>query len=165
MHLLKKGEEIFGHVIDFLGFLSGLLLLFLMLITCYEVVMRYLFRSPSGWVVEVCEYMLLYITFFGTTWLLKHDRHVRVDILVALFKPKLRRILGLVTCLMGATSCSFLVVYGTLNTFEHFQNGTLVIQTLNTPKWTLVAVIPLGSFLLVIQFLRQFVALLRGAME
>ena len=160
MNLLQKTMATFDRTINFLAFLAGSLLVLLMVIICYEVVMRYLFRVPSGWVVEVCEYMLLYITFFGTAWLLKQDRHVRVDVVLALINPRFQKALGLVTSIMGAVSCSFLVIYGAINTWNHLQKGTLVIQTLNTPKWILVAVIPLGSFLLIIQFLRHFYGLL-----
>ena len=163
MSLLRKGVVVFDSLVDFLGFLSGLLLVLLMSITCYAVVMRYIFHSPSGWVIEVCEYMLLYITFLGTTWLLKRDGHVKVDIVLVSLNPKVANVLRLVTSIMGAVSCAFLVVYGTLNTVKYYQGGTLVIQTLNTPKWILTAVIPFGSFLLVVQFLRQFIVLLHNS--
>jgi len=163
MNLLQKALVAYDRTINFLAFLAGSLLVLLMLIICYEVLMRYFFRVPSGWIVEICEYMLLYITFFGTAWLLKEDRHIRVDVVFALFNPRFQKVLGLVTSAMGAISCSFIVVFGALNTWKHIQEGTLVIQTLNTPKWVLVAVIPLGSFLLVIQFLRYFFGLLDRA--
>ena len=34
------------------------------------------------------------------------------------------------------------------------------MQTINMPRWVLMAVIPMGGFMLTIQFLRQFLNLL-----
>jgi C4-dicarboxylate transporter DctQ subunit len=160
MNLLRKALGAFDRTINFMAFLAGLLLGLLMLIVCYEVVMRYVFRAPSGWVVEICEYMLLYTTFLGTAWLLKVDGHIRVDIVFAGLTPVIQRVFSMATSLMGAVSCSFLFLYGLSNTLHHLHEGTLVIQTLNTPKWMLMAIIPIGSVLLVIQFLRNFFGLL-----
>lgn len=158
--VLQRTLAVFDWTINLLAFLAGLFLALLMLIICYEVVMRYIFHAPPGWVVEVCEYMLLYITFLGTAWLLKKDGHVRVDIVLALLNPGIRRLLNILTSLIGAVGCLFLFVYSLLSTWHHLEKATLVIQTMNTPKWILTAIIPIGSFLLVIQFLRNFFVLL-----
>jgi TRAP-type C4-dicarboxylate transport system permease small subunit len=40
---------------------------------CYEVVMRYFFMIPSLWVVQTCEYALLWIVFLGATRLLSEQ--------------------------------------------------------------------------------------------
>jgi C4-dicarboxylate transporter, DctQ subunit len=157
---LEKGWEIFDHVINFLAFLAGILVILLMLITCFQVVMRYIFHAPFGWVVEICEYMLLYITFLGTAWLLRENGHVGVDIVLNFLHPQLRKILILVTSGICALACPFLVLYGMMITWDYFERGTLVMQTINTPKWILMAVIPMGGFMLTIQFLRQFLNLL-----
>ena len=154
--------SILDRVISFMAYLAALLLFLLMLIICYEVVMRYLFRSPTGWVIEACEYALLYITFLGAPWLLKQDGHIRVDILFAFLNRKVSRILNTATSLVGAIACGFLFVYGILSTWHHFQESTLVIQTLNTPKWALLIIIPTGSFFLVLQFLCIFYAQYSG---
>ena len=157
---LEKGGEIFDHVINFLAFLAGALVILLMLITCFQVVMRYVFHSPFGWVVEICEYMLLYITFLGAAWLLREDGHVRVDIILNFLHPRPRKILILVTFGICALACPFLVLYGMAITWDYFERGTLVMQTINMPRWVLMAVIPMGGFMLTIQFLRQFLNLL-----
>lgn len=154
--------SVHDRVISIMAYLAALLLFLLMLIICYEVVMRYLFRSPTGWVIEACEYALLYITFLGAAWLLRQDGHIRVDILFAFLNRKVSRVLNMTTSLVGAIACGFLLVYGVLSTWHHFQESTLVIQTLNTPKWVLLIIIPIGSFFLVLQFLCIFYAQYSG---
>jgi TRAP-type C4-dicarboxylate transport system permease small subunit len=128
----------------------------MMLLVCCSVVMRYILNLPVGWVVEVCEFGLLFITFFGTTWLLKKDGHIKVDLVISKLPLVVRKVFFRVTCLIGAVACGFLLWFGTYETWDHFQRSTLVIQTLETPKWMLMIVIPFGALLLIIQFIRMF---------
>jgi len=155
-----KSKNLFGQwfdaLIDGFAFIAGLLLVGMMLLVCCSVVMRYILKLPVGWVVEVCEFGLLFITFFGTTWLLKKDGHIKVDLLISVLPPAARKVLFRVTCLMGAAACGFLLWFGAYETWDHFQRSTLVIQTLETPKWMLLIVIPFGALLLIIQFVRMF---------
>ena len=149
-------EKWFDALIDGCAVIAGLLLVAMMLLVCCSVVMRYMMHLPVGWVVEVCEFGLLFITFLGTTWLLKKDGHIKVDIVIGSLQPAVRKVIFRITSLVGAASCGFLLWYGTYETWDHFQRSTLVIQTLETPKWMLLIVIPFGSLLMIIQFMRLF---------
>ncbi len=51
----------FDHVLLALTYLAIGLLLFMGASVIYEIFMRYLFNSPTRWVVEFSEYTLLYI--------------------------------------------------------------------------------------------------------
>jgi TRAP-type C4-dicarboxylate transport system permease small subunit len=149
-------EKLFDNIINGFALIAGLLLVAMMLLVCCSVIMRYILNLPVGWVVEVCEFGLLFITFFGTTWLLKKDGHIKVDLVISVLPPVVRKVLFRITCLMGAAACGFLLWYGAYETWDHFQRSTLVIQTLETPKWMLLVVIPFGALLLIIQFIRMF---------
>lgn len=165
MSFSRRVMGVFDRIVDVFGFLSGVLIVLLMLLVCYDVVMRYWFRAPTGWLVELCEYMLLYITFLGTTWILRADTHIRMDIVISHLSRRTQRILEIITSAMGAISCSFLTVYAAKSTWYHFGKATLVIQTLSFPKWTLLVIIPVGSFLLAVQFVRRFLNFIRVTSE
>ena len=81
-----------GRILDFIivsfSFVAGLLLAFILLSVCLEVVMRYFFNRPLQWVVELTEYALLYITFLGTAWLLRSEGHINVDVFLTLFSRR-----------------------------------------------------------------------------
>lgn len=61
------------------------------LLTLYEVVARYLLRSPTSWTMEVC------ILLAGVHYLvsgfsaLARDQHIRVDALVSILPARVRR--------------------------------------------------------------------------
>ena len=152
---MEKTRAIFDHAIDSLAGMAGVLVIGIMLIMCYEVVMRYFLNRPPAWAVEVCEYMLYLLAFLGAAWLLKLGGHVRVDIVVSQLNPKAQTLLNIATSIIGVLICLTIAWYGGESTWDHFQRGIPVVKTLKIPKAPLLAFISIGCFLLSIQFLRQ----------
>lgn len=155
MEQKKRWVRFYDGVIDTLAVIAGVLTILVMLLTCYLVVMRYIFLRPPAWIVELSEYILLYITFFGAAWLLRKNGHVNVDIVLIFLPNSWKRALNVITAVLGSISCLILTAIASWVTANNYIRGLYSIQTLSVPKWILLAVIPLGSFLLAIQFLRR----------
>lgn len=153
--LSKWFSTIFDRIVDTLASLAGVLLIALMLLICYEVVMRYFFARPPAWAIEISEAMLLYITFLGTAWLLKVGGHVAVDIVYAQLNPKVKLSLDVITSAMGLVICLILTWYSGASAWDHFLRGARLTQALDYPKVILLAIIPAGFLTLSAQFLRQ----------
>ena len=154
---LKKTERLFDRLIDLQALIACAMLTLMMFLTCYEVISRYVFAKSPAWVLEVCEYMLLYVTFLGITWLLRRDGHVKVGLINTILGARAREGLGVSTCIVATLACIIIAYFGAVSTLDHFQRGIKVFQTLNTPKWVLIIIIPLGSIMLSIELLRQLV--------
>lgn len=155
MRLLKRVWAFFDTILDLLAVLGMVLLTFMMLSVCWEVVTRYLLGSASVWVIEFSEYILLYITFLGTAWLLRNEGHVEMDILITLLSPKPRLIVKSVTSILGGVICFIVAWSGAEVSLDHLQRGLHQPTLMEPPDFPLFAVIPLGFFLLSIQFLRR----------
>lgn len=76
-------------------------LLFVIVSVCLEIVLRTFFAMPQIWVMEFSEYALLYITFLSTSWLLRIDGHVSVDMLTNALSHDWKRRLALVSAAIG----------------------------------------------------------------
>jgi TRAP-type C4-dicarboxylate transport system permease small subunit len=98
---------------------------------------------------------MLYVTFLGAAWLLKEEGHVRVDILLVLLKPKSGALLNSITSILGVIACSVLAFYGTWSTWLHYQKVLYTFTAMELLKWPFLIVIPFGSLLLLIQFVRS----------
>lgn len=153
--MANRAVKVFDFLVTAGAAASGLIFLFMMLAVCVDVVMRYWFQSPMGWVVEVCEYLLLYVTFLGAAWLLRKNGHVRVDLVYFYLSERTVARLKFLTAVAGALACAILFVIGCQATIDAFIRGTPEIKTLSVPKWTMLWVIPYGSIMLAIQFWRQ----------
>jgi C4-dicarboxylate transporter, DctQ subunit len=155
MKVLTRCNTIFDRVIEAMFYVASGLTLLIFFSVCAELFMRNLFNRPQIWSVEVSEYAMLYITFLGAAWLLREDGHVRIDILFDLLKPRGQALLNCITFLFGVIVCSVLVFYGTRATWLHFQKGLHTFTALTLLKWPFLMVIPFGSLLLLMQFIRS----------
>lgn len=152
---MRRFWILFDKLIDVMAFLSAVTMAFITAAICYEVVMRYFFLSPSVWVVQTCEYGLLWIVFLGTTWLLREEGHVAVDILYSRLHDRVKAFLNLVTFSLAGIACSLVVLLGGLYTWDSVVSGITDVRAVTVPKYAVFVIIPVGSLLLAIQFFRM----------
>ena len=152
---MKKLMALFDHVVNGMIFLAGLILVFIMLSVCLEVILRYFLNRPQVWVTEVTEVLLLYITFLGTTWLLRQEGHVKVDILLNRLKPRILALLGIFSSAIGILVSITLTVSGFKLTWDYVQRGIYTPTAMEIPVWIIIVVIPVGSLMLLVQFIRR----------
>lgn len=147
--------DIYNRCIGSLAFLAGVLIIVIMLSVFVDVTLRYFLNRPIVWVLEASEYTLVYVTFLGTAWLLSKDGHVKVDIIVSALKPRAQTYLNLATSVLMVIICGLLVWYGTQTTLSHFHRHIMSLKYFSTPKFALLAIIPAGSLLLLIESVRR----------
>lgn len=153
-----RGRNFFDRLIDALAVVAGALLVATVLIECFEVGMRYFFRRPQMWTVEVCEYLLFGITFLGAPWLLREGGHVTVDLVTERLSGGVRRVLERVSGLAGAVACGLLAWFGLVAALDCYRSGVVEVRTLDVPKFYFMLVLALGYGLLAAQFCRQLFA-------
>ncbi len=160
MKLVSKIAAFFNRVNSFFAFWAMALLVFLVLSISADAILRYFLKQPQVWVSEVSELCLPLITFLGTAWALNRDAHVKMDMLINRLRPEPRDVVSIITSTIGVVVSLFFVWYGAKVTWEHFQVGYFT-SLLRIPLTPFLAVIPLGGFLLLIQFLLRIFECLR----
>mgnify|MGYP001108783321 CR=1 FL=1 len=155
MKLLRKITAIFDRIIDLAAILGAILIVFAMLAVNADIAWTFFRGGGIIWVYEIGTFCLLYITFLGTAWVLKKEGHVKMDFVFNRLKPRDQARLNVITSVFGIIISLVLVWWGVKVTCEHFQNGYYIRSIINYPTGVLLAIIPFGSFLLFIQFLRR----------
>ncbi|MEE4363971.1 MAG: TRAP transporter small permease [Desulfotignum sp.] len=143
-------------LLGIMAFFAGVLLLFVTFSISYTIFSRITGLSSPLWVLQCNEYALLWITFLGTAWVLKRDKHVSIDLVTGRLSPKKQSWFRLFHSLLGMLLCLVFLWYGTRVTIEQFQRGVVDVQAVDVPKYIILMVIPIGFFALVLQFARQF---------
>ena len=161
MKITKKIGNFFDHINKVFAFITGIIVIFIMLAVVYEVVMRYFFRSPTLWTVEVSGYGLVFITFLGSAWVLKHEGHVKIDLLTSYVKPESQIILNIFNSIIAAIVTLVIFWYSARVTLASYRTNYLAATELQTPLFIIYLIIPIGCFLLFIQFLRKLSDLFR----
>lgn len=134
---------------------AGVLFWVLMLIVNYEVGSRYLGR-PTVWVSEISSILVLFLPFLIAGWVLREEGHVKMDLLVERFSPRIRAGLQFYTSLLGFLVMLVVAGAGVMTTVSWIGNRTPTMLML--PRAPIVAVIPLGCFFLSVQFLIRALA-------
>jgi len=81
------------------GFLSAILALVLALLIGYDAMMRYLFSEGSIALQEIEWHIFDIVFLLGLSYALKHDKHVRVDILFVNYSPQTKAIVQMLSML------------------------------------------------------------------
>lgn len=150
-----KVGTMFDRFLDGLAFLAGILLVLASFGVAAMIASRYFLNRPLGWMIEIAEYILLYMSFLLAAWVLKKDAHVKMDVVVEFLSPRIRLVCNVFSAILGAMVCIVLVWFGTKVTWHLYQSGTLTTTYLEVPKYPLAIVIPFGSLLFMIQFIRK----------
>ena len=155
MKLTTKVTAIFERTLNLLGAFAGVLIAFLMLGVSADVCMRYFLNRPLFWMIEVTQYAQVFILFLGAAWLLRKEGHVVMDLLISRLGQKSQNLANVITSILGAIVCFIITWYAARVNWDYFQIDYVYSATLEIPAFLLQAVIPLGAFLLSIQFLRR----------
>ena len=153
--MLTKAITVLDWTIKVLAVIAAALIAFLVLMVCTEVVMRYFFDRPLNAVIEIAEYCLLFITFLAVTWVLKEEKHVKLDVLTNMLKPRTRALVNITTSAICTIACIILAVYGVKVTWEHFAYNIRFTSNLMPPAYLIIAIVPVGYLVLFPQFIRR----------
>ena len=74
--------QVIDRLIEWTGKLTAWLVLALVLLVCYDVAMRYFLHQGSIALQELEWHLFALIFLLGAAYTLKHDDHVRVDVLL-----------------------------------------------------------------------------------
>ena len=155
MKFISKTSGIFDRIIGLLASLGAAVIIFMTVIVCWDVTSRFFLGSGMGWTLEVVEYGLLWFTLLATAWVLKRERHVKIDIVLTRLNPKKQALLNFITSILTTAACLVVVWYGTEVAWEFIQTGERLPSLMMPPKFLPFLIIPIGFAFLFVQFLRR----------
>jgi TRAP-type mannitol/chloroaromatic compound transport system permease small subunit len=153
--------RLFLNVVDSLGrldlWLGAACLVALALLMLSEIFVRALSNFagigpgvvPNAW--EYSSYLMAASFTFGAAMTLRAGGHIRVSILLANTGPLARRLIEIVSSLVGALATSFLTYSMVLFTWASYSRGQVSISS-GTIVWPPMALVTFGLALLTLQF-------------
>ena len=136
-------------------YVASAVLTFILLSVCWDVLARTIAGSPLPWVLEFTEYSLLYVTFLCSAWVLKNEGHVNSDLLLIALGGTKRAFLNGATSIIGAGVCAIIGYFSLIVSLEKLRDGSFQPTAMAPPDFPLYVIIPIGFFLLLVQFLRK----------
>jgi len=165
--MLLKLEKFMNKMIDAVGYLTGVLLLVMILNVAFDVMMRYVFNNSSIGMQEMEWHLFAVIILFGTGYGLKHDAHVRVDFAYERFSIKTKSLINIWGTILFIIPLIALIVYGS---FDFVMDAYTTNEISEDPgglpyRWIIKGMIPLAFLFLLfcsVNYIIHYINIYKG---
>jgi TRAP-type mannitol/chloroaromatic compound transport system permease small subunit len=153
MEFLPKLIQFIDRINERLGRIVSWSSLVLVLIVVYDVVKRYLLRESSVAIQELEWHIFAFMFLMAAGYTLKHDKHVRVDVLYQRMPEKRQHLVNLIGSVLFLIPFTILVIWAS-------QNFVIMSYTISegSPdpgglpyRFILKSMIPIGFFFVLLQ--------------
>jgi TRAP-type mannitol/chloroaromatic compound transport system permease small subunit len=155
---IEKVLTYVDRVSEWVGKATSYLILLLTAVISYEVVLRYGFNAPTIWAQETSTYIFGAFFMLGGAYVMRHEGHVRVDIVYSRLSPRGRAIVDIITFpIFFFLFLGILVMEGTRmavwswSIWEHTQSPW------SPPIYPLKTVIPVAALMLFLQGAARYI--------
>jgi TRAP-type mannitol/chloroaromatic compound transport system permease small subunit len=151
---LEFGARMLDLVVEHAGRLASWTGFALVCVMAFNVLLRYLFHTGSVAMQELEWHLMAPVSLLCIAYAIKHEGHVRVDILYGRFPPRLKQALEVVSCLAAVTFSIIIIKLSWGYVMQSYLIGEKSPDPGGLPyRFILKAMIPLGFLLLLIQSL------------
>lgn len=157
--MLLKLEKGFDKFADFIGTITAISMVLMILNVFYDVIMRYFFKSGSIAMQEMEWHLFSVIILLGISYTLKEDGHVRVDLIYDRLSSKRKALINMVGAVIFILPIALLVGTSSIN---NAMEAFISMEQSGDPgglpyRWIVKALIPLSFFLLIITTIGFFI--------
>ncbi|MGB6328998.1 MAG: TRAP transporter small permease subunit [Halarcobacter sp.] len=150
--MLLKLERGFDKFADYIGTITAIAMVLMILNVFYDVVMRYFLNSGSIAMQEMEWHLFSVIILIGISYTLKEDGHVRVDLVYDRLSSRKKAMINMVGSVIFILPIAILVG---IDSIANAKEAYLSMETSGDPgglpyRWIVKALIPLSFLLLII---------------
>ncbi len=154
---MNKIVKLIDKINTLVGYFTGFVTFFLLLLVLWGVFARYILRSPSHVALEISGYLMVLLTFLGAGYIHLQKKHVSVEVLTSRLPEKFKKIHE-ITVNIVLLLFSLIVIYeGIEFTILAFKENYRSTSLLNFPLWTVFIIIPIGMFFFLLQIIRNLI--------
>jgi C4-dicarboxylate transporter DctQ subunit len=148
MSLYRKYYSMFEDMSSAFFLIAGLGLML------FEVVMRYVFNSPTTWVNETASILVVWAILLGLSVGLRDNHHISVDIFYSILPPAMRKAVDIFANAACIIFCIFFTYNGLLLVIHTAQSGQVTMDT-RISMWIYYTVIPISGLMFMIRFIER----------
>lgn len=157
--MLLKLEKGFDKFADFIGTLTAITIVLMILNVFYDVIMRYFFKAGSIAMQEMEWHLFSVIILLGVAYTLKEDGHVRVDLIYDRLSERRKALINMIGAVLFILPIAILV--GT-SSIHNAMEAYISMEGSGDPgglpnRWIVKSLIPLSFLLLIITNIGFFI--------
>lgn len=140
--------------INAIAFVAANMVLLISLLSVLEAVLRYIFKSPTHWSLDVSRYALIWAMFLGSSYAFQEHGHVSVDMLLNIVDKTgtrvPRKIMSVIGYLMSFLFISSILYGGVLMIQKSVKYNRMTSAAMPIPQMYLELAIIVGCALMLI---------------
>ena len=152
----------YDKIVKYSGYLASALFIAIGFIISYEVIMRYLFNSPTIWVNEVSRFLQIWATYLALTYSFHKRDFIRITVIYDRLNETGKKILDFISFIFIIIFSCFVVYYGWLIAYDSLKVGRTSSTILDVPSFLTELAIPLCFAFLVIRVILEAIRYIRN---
>ena len=146
-----------------LNLLAGGSFIIMTLLTCWQVVTRYLLGKPSSWSEELVSYLFAWMALLGASLVVGERGHMNIPLLLEKTGPSARLALAVFAEGIAALFAGIILVYGGVEITSLAM--AQMTSSLGVPIGIFYLVLPLSGILNVLYCALNIIDMINGTME
>ena len=152
----------YDKIVKYSGYLASALFIAIGFIVSYEVIMRYLFNSPTIWVNEVSRFLQIWATYLALTYSFHKQDFIRITVIYDRLNETGKKILDFISFIFIIIFSCFVVYYGWIIAYDSLKVGRTSSTILDVPSFLTELAIPLCFAFLVIRVILEAIRYIRN---
>ena len=152
----------YNKLVKYSGYLASALFIAIGFIVSYEVIMRYLFNSPTIWVNEVSRFLQIWATYLALTYSFHKQDFIRITVIYDRLNENGKKILDFISFIFILIFSSFVVYYGWIIAYDSLKVGRTSSTILDVPSFLTELAIPLCFAFLVLRVILEVITYIRN---
>ena len=152
----------YNKLVKYSGYLASALFIAIGFIVSYEVIMRYLFNSPTIWVNEVSRFLQIWATYLALTYSFHKKDFIRITVIYDRLNDNGKKILDFISFIFILIFSSFVVYFGWIIAYDSLKVGRTSSTILDVPSFLTELAIPLCFAFLVLRVILEIITYVRN---
>lgn len=149
----------YDGLVNALAYLAGASIAVAFVMIILDVSIRAVGISPPSFTTATVEYSLLYLTMFAAPYLVRHKAHVFVDAVTARLPLPVARVVAKFAYLVCIASSLVMATVAVQLFIDALRTGSFDERGVDIPSWLLYLPIPIGFFLIAVEFARFLIGI------
>ena len=141
------------------------LLILIMSLMCILIFMQVLFRYfanlPLAWTEEIARYLFVWLIYIGSSLAVKNRKHIKVDAVMLLFGPKMKKVLLIVSNILFLVFAAIITYYGSGIIYKLAVVRPQVSPSVEIPMYIPYLSVPVGFTLIFVRLVQDTIKRLK----
>lgn len=153
----ERRLSVIDSVVEVVGNITSLL--FVPMTSCIlaEMILRYIFNSPTIWANETAQYLFGYLFLLGGAYTLKYNGHIRVEVLFMYLSRKGQLILSLISYPFTLVYLIAVVWYSGAKALDSMLSLERAFSVWEPYLFPVLIAVPIGGALMLLQCLLMLI--------